>query len=212
MKIARVTRCAAALSALAMIAGCDRIGDPIEAIGARVPPPDEFQVIATKPLQMPQSDTLPVPHPGEPSPLEIDPHADAKAALLGASGSTVVNTANPSAGEQVLLTSANASSASPEIRVQIEEEKRAADAKKPYEPPSLWELLNFTEKKEKLDEEELLDPQIEAERLQQAGQPAPMDPNPLIDGENAASPSEIFVTPQQQSQDQSASGTTPTTN
>jgi len=212
MRIARVAGCAAALSALAMIGGCDSIGDPIEAIGARVPPPDEFQVIATKPLQMPPDASLPVPQPGEPSPLEVDPYAEAKTALLGASGSPVVDTASPSAGEQVLLTSANASAASPEIRVQIDEEKRAADAKKPYEPPTLLELLSFTEKKEKLDEKELLDPQVEAERLQLEGQPAPMDPNPVIEDETARSPTETFVTRGRRPPAPFTSSPTPTTN
>lgn len=182
MMIIRATGCAAAMVALATLAGCDRVGNPLEAIGAKIPPPDEFQVIASKPLQMPADANLPEPTPGAPSPLEHDPHADARAALLGVTGSTVEPTAAPSAGEEVLLSSANAASASGDIRVQLDEEKRQAEANKPYEPPSVLELLSIS-KKEKLDESELLDPQVEAERLQQAGTATPVDPNPVIEDE-----------------------------
>lgn len=187
MTIRRAAGCAAMLAALVTVSGCDRVGSPLEALGAKIPPPDEFQVIASKPLQMPPDANLPEPRPGAASPLEHDPHADARAALLGVTGSSVDPAAAPSSGEQVLLSSANATSASSDIRVQLEAEKRQADANKPYEPPSLIDLLSVS-KKEKLDETELLDPQVESERLQQAGTSTPVDPNPVIEEKTDSSP------------------------
>jgi hypothetical protein len=167
----------AGLTALLLsLPACDTVGNPLEAIGARIPPPDEFQVIAHKPLVMPAAATLPEPRPGAVSPLAPDPHRDAMQALLGTSGSTVVSTVEPSAGEQVLLSSANAAASSSEIRVQLEEERIQEEAAKPYEPPSVGELLGQSGD-EKLDESELLDPVAESQRLQREGYVTPVDPN-----------------------------------
>jgi hypothetical protein len=161
-------------AALLALAGCGSIGNPLKAIGGSIEAPDEFQVIARKPLQMPASAELPEPRPGAPSPLDPDPHRDAIAALLGASAAPTA-AAGPSAGEQVLLSSANAAAASSDIRVQLEQDKVAAEAKKPYQPPSLGALLGGGEK-EKVDEAEMLDPVAESQRLQQEGYRTPSDP------------------------------------
>ncbi len=190
MMIKRAVRIAGPVGLTAMLlalAACETIGNPLEALGAKIPPPDEFQVIASKPLMMPATTALPEPRPGAPSPLEPDPHRDALQALLGTSASPVVSTIAPSAGEQVLLSSANAAMASSEIRVQLEEEKREEEANKPYEPPSLGELLSGR-KSEKLDESELLDPVVESQRLQQEGYVTPVDPNAAGEVEEAPAP------------------------
>jgi len=179
MMIKRAVRIAGPAGLTAMLLAlpaCDTIGNPLTAIGAGVPPPDEFQVIAHKPLVMPASTTLPEPRPGAPSPLDPDPHRDAQRALFGTSGSPVAGTIEPSAGEQVLLSSANAAAASSEIGVQIEQDRIQEDAEKPYEPPSLGELLGMGGS-EQLDESELLDPVAESQRLQREGYVTPVDPN-----------------------------------
>ncbi len=161
---------------LLALSACGTIGSPLEALGARIPPPDEFRVIARAPLAMPETATLPVPRPGAPSPLDPDPHRDALQALLGTSGSPVVSAIEPSVGEQALLSSANAAATSSEIRVQLEQERIQEEAAKPYEPPSLGEFLSGRKSK-KLDESELLDPVAESQRLQREGYLTPVDPN-----------------------------------
>jgi len=161
---------------LLALQACDTFGSPLEAMGSKIPPPDEFQVIVRAPLMMPATANLPEPRPGAASPLDPDPHRDALRALLGTSGSPVVSSIAPSAGEQVLLSSANAAAASGDIRVQLEEEKIAKEENKPYEAPSIGEFLGFGEG-EKLDESALLDPVAESQRLQRQGNVAPADPN-----------------------------------
>jgi hypothetical protein len=178
----RIARPFAMTAALLALPACGTFGNPLEALGAKIPPPDEFQVIARKPLVMPATASLPEPTPGAPSPLDPDPHRDALQALLGTRGSPVVDSVPPSAGEQVLLTSANAAAASGDIRVQLEEEKIAEEAKKPYEPPSIGELFGG-KKGEKLDEKELLDPVAESQRLQREGNLTPVDPNAEVENE-----------------------------
>ncbi len=179
MMIKRAVRIAGPAGLTAMLlalAACGTIGNPMEALGARIPPPDEFQVIARKPLMMPATASLPEPRPGAPSPLDPNPHLDAQQALLGTRAGSVVSAVAPSPGEQVLLTSANAAAASSNIGVQLEEEKITIEENKPFEPPSLRELLGGTDSK-KLDESQLLDPVAESQRLQRQGNVAPVDPN-----------------------------------
>jgi hypothetical protein len=179
MMIRRAIRNAGPIGAVAMLLAlpaCDRIGNPLDVIRGDIPAPDEFQVLAHKPLEMPATADLPEPRPGAASPLDPDPHRDAQLALLGSRGSVVVSSAAPGAGEQVLLSSANAASASSEIRVQIEQDKIREEANKPYKPPSLFSLLS-SKNVEELDETTLLDPAVEARRLQAEGNPTPVDPN-----------------------------------
>ena len=159
---------------------CGSIGNPLEALGAKIPPPDEFQVIARAPLMMPRTARLPEPTPGAPSPLDPNPHREAQMALLGTYSSPVVETITPSTGEQVLLSSANAAATSSDIRVQLEEEKIAEAENKPYEAPTIGELFGG-KNEEKVDEETLLDPVAESQRLQREGYVTPTDPNAVAD-------------------------------
>jgi hypothetical protein len=179
---ARIAGPAGLTAMLLAVPACDTIGNPLEALGARIPPPDEFQVIPREPLLMPASASLPDPRPGAPSPLDPDPHRDALQALFGSRGSPVVETIEPSAGELVLLNSANAAATSSEIRVQLEEDRIQEEAAKPYSPPSLGELLGGS-KGEKLDESELLDPVAESQRIQREGFVTPVDPNAAAEEE-----------------------------
>lgn len=179
MVIKRAVRIAGPIGITAMLLAlpaCDRIGNPLEAIGAGIPAPDEFQVIKHKPLMMPSTSNLPEPRPGAASPLDPDPHRDAQQALLGVGGGVVASTTAPGAGERVLLDSANAATASSEIRAQLEQEKTDEATNKPYEAPSLFELVGVTSG-ETLDESTLLDPAVEARRLQGEGRATPVDPD-----------------------------------
>lgn len=175
----------AALLAVLALAGCSQIGDPIEAIGARRPAPDEFKVVPRKPLVVPptlaQATALPTPDPGRPSPLEPDPAADAVAALTGTTATPrPTATTSISAGESALLSAADAASSNPEIRTQLESDRLAAetaDANEPYEPPSLVELFfGKDEEEEALDPAIALDAIAESQRLQREGVAAPNDP------------------------------------
>jgi len=188
MMIKRAVRIAGPAGLTAMLLAlpaCDTLGSPLEALGARIPPPDEFQVIARKPLVMPVSASLPEPRPGAPSPLDPDPHRDAIEALFGTSGSPVVGAIEPSAGERALLSSANAAAPS-EIRVLLEEERLQEDVAKPYQAPSLSDF--FGGGGEQIDESEMLDPVAESQRLQREGYVTPVDPEAAAEVEEEALP------------------------
>lgn len=179
-RAARATRPLAGLGALALalaLGACGTIGNPFEAIGGGIPPPDEFQVIQYDPLVVPESYDLPEPRPGTPSPRAPDPERDAVAAILGP-GAVRAASSEPSAGEQVLLSSADAASASSEIRVQLEQDEARAEASEEYEAPLLWELFGLGGDEEPdIDESQLIDPVAEAERLQREGVVTPVDPD-----------------------------------
>jgi hypothetical protein len=202
MRANRAIRIAAPLGLAAMLlalTACGR-GDTLERLGLRIPPPDEFQVIEHKPLVVPPSATLPEPHPGAASPLDPDPHRDAKQALFGTGGGSVVASVPPSPGEQVLLNAADASVASNDIRVQLTKDKAETAANKPYEPPNLGELFGGR-KKEKIDEAEVLEPQAEAERLQRKGVATPVNPNPEVAEEKKSTTGGETYLPKRQCRD-----------
>ena len=180
MTLMRPVQAAAAAIALLALAGCDAVGNPFEVLAVKRPAPDEFQVIARDPLRMPVSAALPVPQPGAPSPLDPDPHRDAAMALLGSPAQPVAG--HSSAGEEALLAAADAAAGDPEIRTILESDRQGGDDR-PYEPPSLWELLGATEKSEARPED-VIDPTAEARRLQTEGVAAtPIDPDARPDGE-----------------------------
>lgn len=164
------------LAAAALAAGCDRVGNPFEALGGGVPPPDEFQVIQYEPLVVPETYNLPEPTPGAPSPRAPNPQQEAVTALLGP-GAAQAAAAGPSPGEQRLLASADAATASGDIRVQLEQDRQSATAGGEYEPPTIWELLGFGSGEEQVDETQIIDPDTEAERLQAQGIATPVDPD-----------------------------------
>ena len=170
---------ATAIATSALTAGCDRIGNPLQALGQGIPPPDEFAVIKRRPLQMPPGLGLPEPRPGAPSPLDPQPRAEAAYALLGtpAPATRAVPGQPMTAGEAALLASADAASASSDVRVQLAREEDTG----PYEPPTIFEL--FGGASPGIDEEERLQPVDEAERLQRTGVLAPSDPRPPSDEE-----------------------------
>jgi len=166
----------AGIAAIALLAlsGCDSIGNPLEVLAAKRPAPDEFQVIARAPLRMPVSASLPEPQLGSPSPLDPAPQRQAMAALLGQPALSA--SGQPSAGEQALLAAAEASGSNPEIRATLESDRRRQN--ETYEAPLFWELFSS---KERVQHENMIDPRIEARRLQGEGVArAPVDPDDRV--------------------------------
>lgn len=175
----RLGQAAAALALLALL-GCDRIGNPFVVLGSKPPAPDEFQVLARKPLRMPATAALPEPRPGAPSPLDPTPNRDAAIALLGSDAAP--QGAGTSRGEQALLSAADVAASNPEIRQTLAEDRGGGSRNEPYEPPSIFELLGAYD----APPEDVIDPAEEARRLQREGvAAAPIDPadRPVIEAE-----------------------------
>lgn len=178
---------------LLALAGCDQVGDPLTALGARPPAPDEFRIVAREPLVVPEgvrggtNASLPSPRPGARSPLEPDPQSVARAALLGggvpagsvATGGTVAGEPSPapSPAERALLATA-AANADTDIRETLgaDAARAEAEAEAEFEPPTIAELFGFGDAAGP-DPETLIDPVAESQRLQRRGVAAPNDPD-----------------------------------
>jgi len=102
----------AVLAAATAASGCAGFQ---RAIGATKVTPDEFRVVTQAPLTLPPDYNLRPPRPGEPRPQELEPDAEARAALFGADIG-----ANASAGERSLVAAAGADAADPDIRDTID--------------------------------------------------------------------------------------------
>lgn len=87
--------------------------------------PDEFTVVPRKPLSLPQNGDLPTPRPGEVSPLDPTPLADAQRALQVEVGATEASA--PSSGEAGFVQAAGAAGASDAVRTQLETEAAPDD-------------------------------------------------------------------------------------
>lgn len=177
--------------AVAALAGCDKVGSPLEALGGGAPPPDEFRVVTRKPLNMPGSTSLPEPRLGEQSPLEHDPDADARTALTGSP--VAASAAGTSAGETALVTAAASSTGEAATGRALSAAEAEATRNKPYEAPTVLELLNLDGEKA----EDVLDPNAEARRLSTTGvSPTPVNPDdapPRNEGDDGyVSPGEKF--------------------
>lgn len=161
------------LALIAGVSGCETLGNPLDVISGDRPTPDEFQVLARKPLKMPGTLDLPEPRLGEASPLEPDPTTDAVVALLGVPSATAAPQA--SAGEQALLSAANASAANSTSSAQLEEAEVRAEANRAFEAPLITDVFGVRD--EPVTEDALV-PDAEARRLQTEGVAAtPVDPN-----------------------------------
>jgi hypothetical protein len=97
----------AVLAAAAAASGCG-------SLGARSAP-DEFRVVTQAPLTLPPDYNLRPPRPGEPRPQELEPDAEARAALFGESVGR-----EASGGERALVAEAGATAADPDIRDTID--------------------------------------------------------------------------------------------
>ncbi len=170
----RLAGAGALIALLATMSACDTIGNPMEVLGKK-PSPDEFQVIARKPLKVPGASSLPEPQPGVSSPLEPDPQRDAVVALFGEIPEGSPTTVAISAGENELLSAVDAAAAEQDIRQALAIEEQQIQENKPYEPPTVSELLTGSD--DLIDEEDVLDSRGESRRLQSEGiAAAPIDP------------------------------------
>ena len=179
----RITRAALMLAAAMTLASCDTLGNPLDVINGKRSSPDEFAVLARKPLQMPRTTSLPEPRLGERSALEPNPEADAVAALMG--GPVSQPNVPASAGEEALLSAANASQEQSEIRNVLSLEEQSGESSGEYTPPSVFEL--FSDDGPSVPKEELIDPTAESQRLQVEGV-APTPVNPRAEPEETGSP------------------------
>ncbi|QJE73908.1 DUF3035 domain-containing protein [Aerophototrophica crusticola] len=89
--------------------------------------PDEFQVVARAPLEVPPDYNLRPPAPGTPRPQELDRDTRANASVFGAAGSTgglidPRTSRQQSNGEAALLSQAGADQANPDIRTIVDRE------------------------------------------------------------------------------------------
>lgn len=118
----RTTAFAAAAGA-ALISGCT-IGSEGDGLGERLgitaQSPDEFLIIARKPLELPPSFTLPTPQPGAPSRVAENPLTKAQTALLQTPERPRLAAA--STGERALLSGAGAAGDNSAIREALADE------------------------------------------------------------------------------------------
>ncbi|MGD9816951.1 MAG: DUF3035 domain-containing protein [Hyphomonadaceae bacterium] len=107
----------AVLAAATAATGCASVQ---RAIGATKVTPDEFRVVTQAPLTLPPDYNLRPPRPGEPRPQELEPDAEARAALFGQDVG-----ANASQGERTFVAAAGAEAADPNIRDTIDFEAQS---------------------------------------------------------------------------------------
>jgi hypothetical protein len=84
-------------------------------VGASKTTPDEFRIVTQAPLTLPPDYNLRPPRPGEPRPYELEPDAEARAALFGDEMGQSAST-----GERSLVTAAGAGAVDPNIRDTID--------------------------------------------------------------------------------------------
>lgn len=104
----------AVLAAATAASGCASLS---RAVGATKTTPDEFRVVTSAPLTLPPDYNLRPPAPGEARPQELEPGAEARAALFGEQVGT-----QASAGERTFVVAAGAAAADANIRNTIDYE------------------------------------------------------------------------------------------
>jgi hypothetical protein len=104
----------AVIAAAAAASGCASVQ---RAVGATRTAPDEFRVVTQAPLTLPPDYSLRPPRPGEQRPQELQPDAEARAALFGQQIAP-----NASQGERTLVANAGAEAVDPTIRDTIDYE------------------------------------------------------------------------------------------
>lgn len=121
--MSRISRGVFAAAAALAAAGCavsSEDGSLGQQLGFATTSPDEFLIIASKPLERPPSFDLPTPTPGAPSRVRLDPYADARSALF--LSREEFDVASVSAGELLLLDGADATDDNSAIRQTLAEE------------------------------------------------------------------------------------------
>ncbi len=102
----------AVLAAATAASGCASVQ---RAVGAARTAPDEFRVVTQAPLTLPPDYSLRPPRPGETRPQELQPDAEARAALFGQQIAP-----GASQGERTLVANAGAEAVDPTIRDQVD--------------------------------------------------------------------------------------------
>jgi hypothetical protein len=153
---------------LSALAGCSGAGNFRQTMGLEAPAPDEFLVVARGPLATPPDFTsLPPPQPGAPSLTDPDARRSAQAALSGVGASGGVAAA-PSQGEQSLVAALAPQGAPADIRATV-----AAERTTPPRRFGLDSLFGVPIVQDPSADSERLSAEQEAERLREAGKPAP---------------------------------------
>lgn len=119
MKTARSVIVLSFVGASIALGGCSNVR---ESLGFERGTPDEFNVVPSAGLEVPQGVSLPPPTPGAQRPQQVATSTQAQQAIFGSSAGT--GSAVVSSGEQALLTSAGAGAAEPGIRQIVEQETR----------------------------------------------------------------------------------------
>ncbi|MGH6991772.1 MAG: DUF3035 domain-containing protein [Caulobacteraceae bacterium] len=87
------------------------------AFGMSRPTPDAFMVVSKAPLVLPPEYSLRPPAPGEPSPRDLEPESEARAAMLGAQTAQINDP-----GEKLLVEKSGGEHADPLIRYVVDDE------------------------------------------------------------------------------------------
>ncbi|MGH6933878.1 MAG: DUF3035 domain-containing protein [Dongiaceae bacterium] len=146
-----------------------------ESIGLTKQAPDEFQVIAHAPLELPPDFNLRPPEPGAPRPQEGTAQDQAETAVLGAPISGTPT--EQSTGEMALLQNAGATGIDPNIRAEIDQET----AQQIERDKSLIDRLVFWNEPEPYGT--IVDPVAESQRLKEnaaLGKPVTEGETPII--------------------------------
>lgn len=147
------------LTAALLLSACSNAK---ETLGLTKKAPDEFAVVKRAPLSMPPEYALRPPRPGAPRPQELEPAAEARQAIFGAS-TAQANRQVYSEGESILLRDAGVQEAEtdPAIRQTVDQEMQTvADENQPV----VDKLLNYTGVKQGIPAT-IVDPKAETERL-----------------------------------------------
>lgn len=113
--------------ALAMLASCGAGGDGLRNLDTELTGPDEFSVLPSQPLVMPETIALPPPTPGGTNLTDQNPQADAVAALGGAPGA--LRAGGVPARDAALVAYAARDGVDPAIRQTLAEEDAAFRAR-----------------------------------------------------------------------------------
>jgi hypothetical protein len=107
-----------AIVAAGLVAACGSADRGLRRLDSGLNGPDEFAVLPSRPLSLPQTSDLPPPTPGGRNLADPDPLGDAMAALGGAAG------AGP-AGDAALIAATGRYGVDPGIRAALAEEDAA---------------------------------------------------------------------------------------
>ncbi len=153
-----------ALTAIVMLSGCSQ--GIKKTLGLQRNTPDEFAVVERAPLTLPPNYDLVPPKPGADRPQESTPVNTARGLVLRSEPNAAKALPGVSSGENALLNKAGATSADPNIRTELTQQKNLnVDQNKP-----VMEKLGLTGSSE---QGKALNAADEAKRLQQKNIKAP---------------------------------------